>query len=391
MGIYANTVSIAQFGIIGETPSSNLFEQISKALAGKGFQSIEETADETTEGWVHTDATDANTFENPATFMRDHYLFFTYRRDQRKISSAVLKSHTARAEAAYLEKNPNMRRPPKQEREDIKERAKLNLLTKTVPTPSTVDAIWDTKTRILTIFSASQSAFDKFEALFVKTFENLRMQLIHPYARGIATLGPQNQERLVEANQANSDSAMSLINDNTWIGHELLAWLLCNGVTGEGEYKTLTPGINKEGTGFRTWVDDKIAFQGGGEGGIQKVVVSGSQDAYAEARSALRTGKNISAATVYIECDENEWKFSLDASTFTFSSFRCPAVKIERGGVEEFSERESAFYERMYLLEQGLQMFDSLLLAFLLERLSDDWDKWVDTFNVWLEGDPASR
>ena len=50
------------------------------------------------------------------------------------------------------------------------------------------------------------------------------------------------------------------------------------------------------------------------------------------------------------------------------------------------SEREAAFYERMYLLEQGLQLFDSLFTAFLRERLGDAWGGRLKAISEWLEG-----
>ena len=118
----------------------------------------------------------------------------------------------------------------------------------------------------------------------------------------------------------------------------------------------------------------------------EKVAVSGSQDSYLEARSALKSGKAISSAAIYLEKDELQWRFVLNAELFTFGAFKCPPVRVEREGVEELSERESAFYERMYLLEAGLQMFDSLLLVFLKERIGAGWAERQQQISAWLEG-----
>jgi hypothetical protein len=40
----------------------------------------------------------------------------------------------------------------------------------------------------------------------------------------------------------------------------------------------------------------------------------------------------------------------------------------------------------MYLLEQGVQLFDSLFKAFLQERLSGSWAGRVITIQEWLDG-----
>jgi len=88
-----------------------------------------------------------------------------------------------------------------------------------------------------------------------------------------------------------------------------------------------------------------------------------------------------------MEKDDNLWKLTLKGETFGFASFKCPQIRIEKDAtVDQMSEREAAFYERMYLLEQGVQLFDSLFAAFLKERLSDSWTARAATIQAWLDG-----
>jgi len=389
MGVYSNTVSFAQYRVIGELPQQQeLFEWLSVALQGRMFQSIEESAEEQAEGWTCTDATDHPDFAAPAEFWRDRYLFFTYRRDQRRIPSALLKSHIGRAEGDYLTKRPELKRAPKREREEIADRIKLSLLTKTLPAPSTVDLSWHLDNGLLTLFSSSAKTMERFEELFNKSFENLRPQLIYPYSRAMALLDDAGKQQLVAANMATSDAALDEIQSNCWLGEEFLLWLLQSGLE-NGGFRVCTKGHFDHGTPFSAWIDDRIQLQGGGESGPQKVAVTGSQDKYLEARSALKTGKAINSAAIHLEKEELQWRFTLNAELFTFSSFKCPPVKVEREGVEDLSERESAFYERMYLLESGLQMFDSLLLLFLQQRLGSEWNTRQQEIAAWLEGEQA--
>ena len=385
MGVYANTVSFAQYRINGDLPQQERFEWLSAALQGRLFTSIEQSAEEQAEGWTCTDRPDDPAFGAPGEFMRDRYLFFTYRRDQRRIPAALLKSHIGRAEGEYLAKRPELKRPPKREREEIKERVRLGLLTRALPAPATVDIVWQQDNAILTLFSASAKAMERFEELFSKSFENMRPQVVYPYRRALGLLDEAGQQQLVALNQAGSESALDEIQSNRWLGEEFLLWLLQSGLEG-GNFRVQVAGSYDKGTPFSAWIDDRIQLQGGGEGGPQKVAVSGSQDSYLEARSALSIGKAISSAAIYLEKDELQWRFVLNAELFTFGAFKCPPVKVEREGVEELSERESAFYERMYLLEAGLQMFDSLLLAFLTERLGAGWAERQQQISAWLEG-----
>lgn len=391
MGVYANTVSITQFTVTGDLPKQDEFQWFSRKLAEKAFQSIENSSDELSEGWTQVDRPDDPTFEAPSAFWRDNYLVFTLRRDQRKIPSAVLKSHTAREEGAFLAQYPNLRRTPKNKRAEIKEQVQLRLMARCLPVPATVDVVWDQKKGILTLFSLGSKVIERFEDIFRKGFEGLHPVAIHPFARARMLLDGQLLDSLEKANQANSDSVVALIRDNQWLGWDFMLWLLQRGLNGEGEFPVCRPGHFSAGERFSAWIDDRIQLQGGGEeGGIQKVSVSGSQDSYVEAISALKGGKQITSATICMDKDDNLWKLTLKGETFGFAGFKCPQVRIERDAtVEEMSEREAAFYERMYLLEQGVQLFDSLFTAFLKERLSDAWSARLVAIQQWLEGKQA--
>lgn len=388
MGVYANTVSITQFTITGELPKNDQFQWFSQKLSDRGFQSIENSSEESSEGWVQVDRPDDAAFEAPSDFWRDNYVVFSLRKDQRKIPAAVLKSHTAREEGAFLAQHPNLRRTPKNKREEIKEQVQLRLLIKCLPVPSSVDLVWDQKSNVLTLYSLGTKVIERFEDVFRKTFEGFSPVIIHPFARARMLLEDQMLDKLEAANQAGSDAVVAMIRDNQWLGWDFLLWLLQRGVNGEGEFGICRNGHFTVGERFSAWIDDRIQLQGGGEeGGIQKVTVSGSQDSYLEAISALKSGKRITSATIYMEKDENPWKLTLKGDTFGFASFKCPQVRIERDAtVEEMSERESVFYERMYLMEQGIQLFDSLFTAFLNERLTDAWNVRLQTIQAWLDG-----
>jgi hypothetical protein len=285
MGVYANTVSITQFTVSGDLPKDDLFQWFSPKLSSKGFQSIENSTEESSEGWTEVDRPDDAVFAAPSDFWRDSYLVFSLRRDQRKIPSAVLKSHAGREEGAFLAQHPNLRRTPKNKRAEIKEQVQMRLLSMCLPVPSLVDVVWDQKSGILTLFSLGSKVIERFEELFRKTFEGFSLVVIHPLARARMLLDGPLLEGLEKSNQANSDAVTALIRDNQWLGWEFMLWLLQRGINGEGEFSVSRPGNLGTGERFSAWIDDRIQFQGGGEeGGIQKVSVSGSQEADPERR-----------------------------------------------------------------------------------------------------------
>jgi hypothetical protein len=389
MGVYANTVSITQFAVSGELPKTDQFEWFSKKLSDRGFQSIENSTEESAEGWTLVDKPDDSSFGIPSDFWRDNYVVFSLRKDQRKIPAAVLKSHTGREEGAFLAQNPNLRRTPKHKREEIKEQVQLRLMTRCLPVPSSVDIVWDLKSGILTLYSLGTKVIERFEDIFRKTFEGFSPVIIHPFARARTLLEGQLLDALEAANQSGSDAVVALIRDNQWLGWEFMLWLLQRGVNGEGEFSVCRPGHITNDEKFSAWIDDRIQFQGGGtEGGIQKVTVSGSQDSYLEAISALKGGKQITSATICMEKDENLWKLTLKGDTFGFASFKCPQVRVEKDStVDQMSEREAVFYERMFLLDQGEQLFDSLYTEFLKERLTEAWNVRLQAVQAWLDGE----
>jgi len=388
MGVYANTVSIIQYAVTGDLPKNDQFQWFSGNLSGQGFQSIEHSVDELSEGWTVVDHPDNAAFATPSDFWRDNYLVFSLRRDQRKVPAALLKSHTGREEGAFLAQHPNLRRAPKKKREEIKEQVQLRLLSKSLPVPSSVDVVWDLKKSVLTLFSTGSKVMERFEEIFRKSFEGLGPVVVHPFARARMLLEGDLLEKLEAANLAGSDAVAAQIRDNQWLGWDFLLWLLQRGVNDEGEYSICRPGHFSAGERFSAWIDDRIQFQGGSEeGSIQKVSVVGSQDSYLEAISALKGGKRIISATICMEKDENPWKLTLKGETFGFASFKCPMVRVEKDAtVDQMSEREAVFYERMFLMEQGIQLFDSLFATFLSERLSNAWETRLLAIQAWLDG-----
>ena len=151
MGLLSNTVSICQFNVVGDLPTENLIEWAGQCLARQAFQSIEGSSEEQSSGWVHLDDFEACDFEAPETYARDHYLTFSLRRDRRRVPGGLLKAHLDRAEQKFLVEHPGLQRVPKNKREELREAVRGNLLSRTLPSPATFDAVWDMRNGRLTL------------------------------------------------------------------------------------------------------------------------------------------------------------------------------------------------------------------------------------------------
>lgn len=386
MGILANSVSICQFQIVGDQPEGDLFTWIGECLEKYAFSSSENSADELTIGWVRTDDYQSSDFAATQPFRHDHYVSFTLRRDQRRIPAPLLKFYQRAAEQDFLDANPGFFRVPKQKKEDIREAARLSLLVRALPSPATYDVVWDTRSGLVTLATVSSKIIDLFETEFKKSFPGLRLLMIHPFARALRTVSPEQIPALEQANLATTESVLDLIRANNWIGQEFLLWLLCQTMTGSGEYSVITAGSYGTGEPFSAFMNDRVLLQARGETGLQRVTVAGAQDDFREVLAALRLGKSITEATIHLEKDENAWKLTLKGELFLFGSYKCPAVQLEKDNtVDSQAEAAAVFFERMHLLESGLQLFDSLFAAFLNNRLGDNWQVTLEGINSWLE------
>ena len=387
MGIMSNTVSICHFRVQGELTGegllSDLFDRAPGLLAKQGFNSINETADELSLGWVETEDPKSTTFND---CWRDRYLMFSLRRDQRKVPPALLKEHLEKAEAQFLADNLGYTRVPKLKKEELKEQVRLKLLAKSLPAPSVYDVVWDTEKNVVTFTTLSPKTVELFQDHFKKTFEGLRLTALHPYERAMSVLGDQDRRLLAQANKASGDSYLELIQENQWIGRDFLSWLLYQTLNGDSEYRVNQGGPEANGAQFIGYVNDKVVLVGEGEGGTQMVTVNGPQERFREVKSAMLDRKQISEATIHLETPDGSWCLTLKGGLFHFASFACPAVKLEKDNTtDERTEREAVFFERMALLEKGLQLFDSLFCTFLQVRLGSGWYGVEGEIVEWLE------
>lgn len=388
MGILSNTASICQFRVLGDPAATDLFAWAGERLSLNGFRSIDHTAEELSIGWVHFDDAKESSFELSSTFQRDHYIAFTLRRDQRRVPATLFRAHMEMAEHEFLVANPGLQRVPKQKKEELREAVRGALLAKTLPAPVIYDAVWDTRGGLVTFTSLSAKMVEQFENLFKQTFEGLRLVAVHPFARAESVLDDDFKPALERANGASTDAVLDLIKDNRWLGWDFLLWLMYRTMNEASEYRVSRPGPAQDQELFVAYLNDRLILLGGGEGGVQKITVAGPQDNFSEVRTALQNRKQITETIIYFEKQEHLWKMTLKGEMFHFASYKAPPVKIEKDNrTDAISEREAVFFERMYVLEEGLQLFDSLYAAFLRERLGAGWGDQEKKIGEWLAAD----
>ena len=386
MSILSNTVSITQFDVLGVGHEGDFFGTICARLNEFGFKPIDNSAEELSLGWVELDDHRSAEFSSEDGFRRDNYLTFTLRRDQRKLPAVTVKAELETEKRKFLAENPTWSKVPKDKTEELKELVRARLLSRILPTPALFDVVWDTKTNRLSFTSLTPRNIDDFTDLFQKTFPGLRLVMVHPLAR-VKSIIPEILRQDLEATVMAIDGpVLEQIVANRWIGCDFMSWLLYRSMSGAASYVVDRGGPAIIGESFTAFLDNRLIFTGQGNEGAQKIMVAGPQDNFEEACAALRQGKEITEATIYFEKLEHLWRLTLKGELFQFSSFKCPTVRIEKGA-ELDDERQSIFYERMHVMSEGLQLFDSLLLEFLKVRLvANRWNTESQKMTGLLEG-----
>ena len=165
-----------------------------------------------------------------------------------------------------------MRRVPKQKREELSEAVQTALYAKTLPVPSTYDAVWDTRSGLVTFTSLSPKVMELFENHFKNTFDGLRLLMLHPFSRAERVLGDDLKPVLLKANKAPTGDVVALIHDNQWLGWDFLLWLTYRTMSQSSEYGVNQPGPAEQGEIFVAYLNDRLVLLGGEKGPFRRSV-----------------------------------------------------------------------------------------------------------------------
>ena len=188
---------------------------------------------------------------------------------------------------------------PNRRREELREAVRGALFAKTLPAPSTYDAVWDTRSGLVTFTSLSPKVLGLFEDHFKNTFDGLRLVMVHPFSRAQRVVSEAPRPALEKANRAATGDVLDLIKDNEWLGCDFLMWLLFQTMTESSDYTVNQPGPCPEGESVCRLPQRPADPSWRRRRGAQKVSIVGPQDRFSEVRAALQSEKQITEATLY--------------------------------------------------------------------------------------------
>lgn len=362
MGLIKGNFSFMQFSVEGQLPQA-FTTFINNRIKANAFRESRHSTEEKRMGWVSaTDILDAD-FEN-ANYALGDYLIFSLRVDRKLISPKLLKIRLMEEQRRFMAEHKQAR-IGKAANEGIKDKVKLELLTKSDPVPSFYDVLWAVGQNKVYFSSLSDKVADDFVDLFKKTF-----------SLGLKRIVPQEHPRVLK-NKNRSDDAEETA---ALIGREFLTWLWFKSEERNGHIA-----LSKTEE-VELHLLKRVALEAGEGEYSQGVVCSGLHAELTEGKEAIRQGKKVKEAGMKLHRDQNEWEFNYKADTFYFQSMKMPVVDWQ----ETPEDPAASLLERIYLIENAVRTMDQLYESFLAIRLSPDWtQKEKPLVTKWLKKEQA--
>lgn len=296
---------------------------------------------------------------------KGEYTVFRFMKLRRQVPSSVLRMKIREEVEKYRKAGT---RPNKHVMVEIRQRMEAQLLAQAFPVPTGFPVIWNTRTGRIVLGTTSAALLDEFFTCFEKGFQGFPQMLFHVRWALDALSGDDRQKDRLKA-QFEWETPFA-INDSRRLGYDFLTWLwfFC-----ESE-KTLL----HEGKKVALQMLERLVLVKPDDRSDRVTCIT-KNNMLPEAREALRQGKVVDEAHVYIGIDADnggpEYELALDSTLRAIKSIKLPPIIRDTAG-EQLAE-DGLFLERMYHIEQIQAVLDELYRQFLLKRLSPTWDRSI--------------
>jgi hypothetical protein len=192
------------------------------------------------------------------------------------------------------------------------------------------------------------------------------------FARGDVGVDGQATEEQRDAAEVEKDKARDqLLRGRTYLGRELLSWLLWRSESGE-------PLVEYEGRPVTVLFTSKVVLKGVHEDVVEMSARGATAPYSAEVRHALDRGLLVHSARLAFTHGDRQYEATLDAEHLDVRSAKLPQLMTE--------EEDDALQERLYLVEQLSGIVDALVADFLAVRAHKRWrQKIVPAMKEWMQ------
>ncbi len=127
---------------------------------------------------------------------------------------------------------------------------------------------------------------------------------------------------------------------------------------------------------------DKIVVHGGDGEFKESAMSSGKNSMFKEVREGLKNGKKVCSAKIIIEYNGEEWSFFIKSEDFSLSSFKTPKVAKK---IQDDEDPDGVFFEKVYLVEKALDIFDNVFMEFLKLKFDPSWEEELEEMRSWIK------
>ena len=382
MGFLKNTSSFSRFNV---NPSSVLPEDYRRIFAANilrfSFREIDDQSDDAQSvGWVDI-ADPMNTDFKGEEFFKGDFITLGLRTDSRKVPSQALKDQFRKAlKEKWSNGEPSL---AKDQRIELKEAIKLQLLKRAIPSTKLCDFMWNTQTSEVYFSATSERDCLQFLGIFKETF-GINLTQLFPYSIAQEIVSIDQHSHLDHLSPAvftetpnkvqemtGGSNMISLIQDKKFLGQEFLIWLWYRSQVDAGKISTTNPILE-------LWIDNNIVLESAGnEGGKAEKVICCHGEMF-EARGALSQGKKITKASFKMFLEENEYSFTLDGTWLNFKACKTPKIPIDKDDID------GTFFERVYLLQAVVKAITRLFEDFIKIRMTTKWPILIQEIKDWM-------
>lgn len=357
MGIRSASATFSRFHV--EAPVQRGFwKHVDGALKQGAFSGMTEDQSQSS-GFASWDDLFDTDFEE-ASYHKGEYVAFQLRTDRRRVPPILIRQQTRLAVEAHREDHEG-KWPSRKERERIREDVVLRLLGQTLALPAGCDVTWNTRENRLLVGSTARKTL---ETVWERVEDHLRLHPVPLYhVRWALQLLPPGSPEVGRLTALVSPESSGVLDEGRFLGYEFLTWLWRRSEEEAGRLRLPDEREAEIHLGERLVLSRP-------DNGQERVVCTTPAGNLHEARTALRRGKLVEEAQLYLHVGDNEYSLTLDASLWTIRSLRTP----KRGRDPEEDDPDGRFLERMYFVEEVLACLDAAYASFLGQRLGGDWE-----------------
>jgi recombination associated protein RdgC len=208
MGLLKGTFTFSRFRVTEDIPE-DFASYFNRQIRKFAFQDFSTLSEELSMGWTSIGNNLDTRFEY-ANYALADYMIFSLRIDRKAVPAGLLRIKAAEAQKAFLAER-KQERLYKEQRKQIVEAVRLDLLGKALPSPAFHDTCWCPSKKWLIFGSHAEKVNEDFAKLFERTFK----LKLHPFT-------PWDTDRL---DSALAETIARDEADSTKLGRDFLTWL----------------------------------------------------------------------------------------------------------------------------------------------------------------------